>query len=53
MTDPKEEAQKVFTPSAQPASPVSEYERERAATLTNLQRLKAERLAREASINSK
>jgi hypothetical protein len=46
MTDPKTEASKLF--KQQPTSTLSEYERERLAIRNNRERLKAERLAREA-----
>jgi hypothetical protein len=48
MTDPKIEASKMFKPE-QPASNLSDYEREQLAVRKNLERLKAERLAREAN----
>jgi hypothetical protein len=48
MTDPKLEASKHFR-QEQPASTYSEYEREQEAIRKNRKRLKAERLAREAS----
>jgi hypothetical protein len=48
MTDPKLEASKLFK-QEQPASTLSEYEREQLAIQKNRERLKAERLAREAS----
>jgi hypothetical protein len=47
MTDPKSEASKLFK-QEQPTSTLSEYEREQLAIQKNRERLKAERLAREA-----
>jgi hypothetical protein len=47
VSDPKEEALKFFVQPI-PAPMISEYEAERRAQLANRERLKAERLAREA-----
>jgi hypothetical protein len=47
MNDPMEEAAKVFK-TAEPQHRIREYEREQQAIRNNHQRLKAERLAREA-----
>jgi hypothetical protein len=44
-----EEAQRLFKPHTQPESAMSEYEREQRRIRENLERLKAERLAREAA----
>jgi hypothetical protein len=49
MTDPKSEASKMFK-QEQPTSTLSEYDREQIAIQKNRERLKAERLAREAKI---
>jgi len=49
MTDPKSEAPKMFKQD-KPTSTLSEYEREQLAIQKNRDRLKAERLAREAKI---
>jgi hypothetical protein len=49
MTDPKLEASKLFKQDM-PISTLSEYEREKIASHKNRERLKAERLAREAKI---
>jgi hypothetical protein len=45
-----EEAVKIFWP-AQTAPTISEYQREQLALYANLDRLRAERLAREAGVN--
>jgi hypothetical protein len=49
MTDPKLEASKLFK-QEQPPSTMSEHECEQLAIQKNRERLKAERLAREAKI---
>jgi hypothetical protein len=49
MTDPKAEASKLFK-QEQPTSTLSDYEREQLAIQKNRERLKAERLAREAKV---
>jgi hypothetical protein len=49
MTDPKLEASKIFKPEER-TSKMSEYEREQESIRKNRDRLKAERLAREAKI---
>jgi hypothetical protein len=51
MTDPKLDASKLFKQvDPAPTSTLSEYEREQEAIRKNRERLKAERLAREAKI---
>jgi len=50
MIDLKLEAMRLFKPE-ETASTVSEYEREQMAVCKNRERLKAERLAREAKIS--
>jgi hypothetical protein len=55
MTDPKldeqnDTAESLFKKPQQSAPTISEYAREQWAIIANLQRLKAERLAREANI---
>jgi hypothetical protein len=50
MTDYKSEASKMFKQQQPPPSTLSEYEREQLAVQKNRERLKAERLAREAKI---
>jgi hypothetical protein len=52
MNDPRPEALRLLFEQPAPAPIVGEYKLEQAAILTNLQRLKAERRLREASINS-
>jgi hypothetical protein len=47
-TDKNNEASALFKP-AEPAPTVSEYHREQQTIRSNLERLKAERLAREAA----
>jgi hypothetical protein len=49
MTDPKLEASKIFK-QLEPTPRMSEYEREQESIRQNRERLKAERLAREAKI---
>jgi hypothetical protein len=48
MTDTTKEAERLFKPQAE-AHAASEYEREQQKIRANLERLKAERLAREAA----
>jgi hypothetical protein len=48
MDDISEEASKLFR-QIEPAPTLSEYQREQQAIRANLERLRAERLAREAS----
>jgi hypothetical protein len=47
MTDTNQEALQLFK-QAEPAPTISEYQREQLAIRANYERLKAERLAREA-----
>jgi hypothetical protein len=50
MNDPKLEAMKLFKQPEDPTPTMSEYDREQAAIQKNRERLKAERLMREAKI---
>jgi hypothetical protein len=47
MSDPKEVAAQLFK-EAKPAPPMTEYQREQEKIRANLERLRRERLAREA-----
>jgi hypothetical protein len=50
MTNPKLEAMKLFKQQEDPTPTMSEYDREQLAIQKNRERLKAERLMREAKI---